>query len=181
MYSVPLLVALAAAAIPTCPAIPRVTLDAATTLSPAQLAALAPYTQFARAAYCSPSIVQYWTCGRMSLSWLSMTLPSDPSQRLAKPSPDSRFLSQVGTVTPSNTVSPSPPYIAYLFSSLSRLCWILALLQLHSRRPPGHRPHTAVALAFPCCCPFVHSLLASPISPMPTSSCKASTLPSFLA
>lgn len=32
-------------------------------MSAAQLAALAPYTQFARAAYCSPNIVQGWKCG----------------------------------------------------------------------------------------------------------------------
>ena len=39
---------------------------AVTTVTPAQLAELTPYTQFARAAYCSPSIVQGWACGRRS-------------------------------------------------------------------------------------------------------------------
>ncbi|KAL4069869.1 Alpha/Beta hydrolase protein [Scleroderma yunnanense] len=34
-----------------------------TTMSSSQLTALAPYTEFARAAYCSPSIVQGWNCG----------------------------------------------------------------------------------------------------------------------
>jgi len=34
-----------------------------TVMPAAQLAALAPYTQFARAAYCSPNIVQGWKCG----------------------------------------------------------------------------------------------------------------------
>ncbi|KAI6039317.1 Alpha/Beta hydrolase protein [Pisolithus marmoratus] len=33
-------------------------------LSPSQLASLAPYTEFARAAYCSPSIVDGWKCGQ---------------------------------------------------------------------------------------------------------------------
>jgi len=36
-----------------------------TVMSATQLAALAPYTQFARAAYCSPNIVQGWKCGGM--------------------------------------------------------------------------------------------------------------------
>ncbi|TFK48689.1 alpha/beta-hydrolase [Heliocybe sulcata] len=34
-----------------------------TTLTAAQLSSLAPYTQFARAAYCDPSIVTGWQCG----------------------------------------------------------------------------------------------------------------------
>ncbi|KAI0040867.1 alpha/beta-hydrolase [Auriscalpium vulgare] len=34
-----------------------------TTLSSAQLAAFAPFTQFARAAYCSPTKIQGWNCG----------------------------------------------------------------------------------------------------------------------
>ncbi|KAH7911717.1 Alpha/Beta hydrolase protein [Hygrophoropsis aurantiaca] len=34
-----------------------------TTMTSAQTAALAPYTEFARAAYCSPDIVQGWDCG----------------------------------------------------------------------------------------------------------------------
>ena len=38
--------------------------DGVTTLSAATLAGLAPYTQFARAAYCDSSIVQGWKCGR---------------------------------------------------------------------------------------------------------------------
>ena len=32
-------------------------------LSPAQLAAFVPFTQFARAAYCDPSIIAGWNCG----------------------------------------------------------------------------------------------------------------------
>jgi len=34
-----------------------------TNLTPAQISSFAPYTQFARAAYCNPLIVQGWQCG----------------------------------------------------------------------------------------------------------------------
>lgn len=34
------------------------------TLVPAShITALSPYTQFARAAYCNPSVIKTWTCG----------------------------------------------------------------------------------------------------------------------
>lgn len=35
-----------------------------TQLTAAQLSALAPYTEFARAAYCPSNIIQGWQCGR---------------------------------------------------------------------------------------------------------------------
>lgn len=92
------------------PLAPRVQVSSVTTVTPAQLSALAPYTQFARAAYCPPSIVQGWACGRMSLvprKQIRLT----PSQRLARLSRASRSLSPVVMATPSNSVTsiPSPP------------------------------------------------------------------------
>ncbi|KAG6377045.1 alpha beta-hydrolase [Boletus reticuloceps] len=111
-FSLPLLIALAATAAPTPP------VASVTAVSAAQLAALAPYTQFARAAYCSPSIVQDWTL-RWYVSCPAGSLPSHPShwQRLAEPFPDSRSLSPVVTVTPSNTVQTY--YVGYWPSSNS--------------------------------------------------------------
>ncbi|KAI9573644.1 Alpha/Beta hydrolase protein [Boletus coccyginus] len=52
-----LLAALGATAVPHLP-------RSVTTVTSAELSELAPYTQFARAAYCSPSIVQGWACGQ---------------------------------------------------------------------------------------------------------------------
>lgn len=46
------------------PAIRRADVSVVTQMSSKQLADLAPYTQFARAAYCSPTIVTGWQCGR---------------------------------------------------------------------------------------------------------------------
>lgn len=65
-YPLPLtlLAALGATAIPTYA--PRTQVPSVTTMTSGQLSALAPYTQFARAAYCSPDIVQGWACGRVS-------------------------------------------------------------------------------------------------------------------
>lgn len=34
-----------------------------TTLTSSQLSAFTPFTQFARAAYCDPSVITGWTCG----------------------------------------------------------------------------------------------------------------------
>lgn len=34
-----------------------------TTLTSSQLSAFAPFTEFARAAYCDPSVITGWTCG----------------------------------------------------------------------------------------------------------------------
>ncbi|KAG8214552.1 Alpha/Beta hydrolase protein [Butyriboletus roseoflavus] len=68
MYPFPfplaLLSALGAAAIPTHGPVPRAQVSSVNTMTSAQLSALAPYTEFARAAYCPPSIVQGWTCGQ---------------------------------------------------------------------------------------------------------------------
>ncbi|KAF9221636.1 alpha/beta-hydrolase [Gyrodon lividus] len=61
------LLSLGVAAIPnlTPPVVParHAHVSEVTTTTSSQLAALAPYTEFARAAYCSPSIVQGWQCG----------------------------------------------------------------------------------------------------------------------
>ncbi|KIK93724.1 hypothetical protein PAXRUDRAFT_33881 [Paxillus rubicundulus Ve08.2h10] len=48
---------------PLVPPVRRAQVTSLTTVTPSQLAAFAPYTSFARAAYCSPSIVQGWQCG----------------------------------------------------------------------------------------------------------------------
>ncbi|KAH7928461.1 alpha/beta-hydrolase [Leucogyrophana mollusca] len=56
---------LGVAAIPSLapPVLARDEVTVVTTMTSAQLADLAPYTEFARAAYCSPSIVDGWQCG----------------------------------------------------------------------------------------------------------------------
>ncbi|KAF8842167.1 alpha/beta-hydrolase [Paxillus ammoniavirescens] len=41
----------------------RAQVTSLTAVTPSQLAGFAPYTEFARAAYCPPSIVQGWQCG----------------------------------------------------------------------------------------------------------------------
>ncbi|KAG1751228.1 Alpha/Beta hydrolase protein [Suillus lakei] len=46
------------------PAMRRADVSVVTQMSSIQLADLAPYTQFARAAYCSPTIVTGWQCGQ---------------------------------------------------------------------------------------------------------------------
>lgn len=46
------------------PAISRADVSVVTQISSIQLADLAPYTEFARAAYCSPTIVTGWNCGQ---------------------------------------------------------------------------------------------------------------------
>ncbi|KAG2037817.1 Alpha/Beta hydrolase protein [Suillus americanus] len=46
------------------PAIRRADVSVVTQMSSIQLADLAPYTEFARAAYCSPTIVTGWQCGQ---------------------------------------------------------------------------------------------------------------------
>ncbi|KAH7885279.1 Alpha/Beta hydrolase protein [Phlebopus sp. FC_14] len=45
------------------PAVQRAQVVSVTPMSASQLADLAPYTEFARAAYCNPGIVQGWNCG----------------------------------------------------------------------------------------------------------------------
>jgi hypothetical protein len=46
------------------PAMRRTDVSVVTPMTSTQLASLAPYTEFARAAYCSPGIVTDWQCGR---------------------------------------------------------------------------------------------------------------------
>jgi hypothetical protein len=60
----------------------RAQVTSLTTVTPSQLAGFAPYTEFARAAYCPPSIVQGWQCGGRIffifigwVPWLLMALP----------------------------------------------------------------------------------------------------------
>ncbi|EGN98358.1 hypothetical protein SERLA73DRAFT_161166 [Serpula lacrymans var. lacrymans S7.3] len=55
--------ALAAPFIETLAHLPRAQVSTVTNMTATQLSDLAPYTEFARAAYCSPSIVQGWACG----------------------------------------------------------------------------------------------------------------------
>lgn len=43
--------------------LPRSATRRAAALNTDQISALAPFTQFARAAYCPPADVQAWTCG----------------------------------------------------------------------------------------------------------------------
>ena len=81
-FPLALLSAPGATAIPThappLPPVPSAWVSSVTVMSPAQLSALTPYTQFARAAYCSPSIVQGWACGRVFCfykTYLSHSLP----------------------------------------------------------------------------------------------------------
>ena len=50
-------------------AVPHLIRRTETPLSDSQLADLAPYTQFARAAYCSTSSLSKWSCGRTSLTF----------------------------------------------------------------------------------------------------------------
>ncbi|KIJ64648.1 hypothetical protein HYDPIDRAFT_181861 [Hydnomerulius pinastri MD-312] len=65
--SLALLGALGVAAMPSVapPVAPvrRAQVTSVTTMTSSQLSGLAPYTEFARAAYCSPSIVEGWECG----------------------------------------------------------------------------------------------------------------------
>ncbi|KAG1770893.1 Alpha/Beta hydrolase protein [Suillus placidus] len=49
---------------PARPAMRRADVSVVTQMSSIQLADLAPYTEFARAAYCSPTIVTGWQCGQ---------------------------------------------------------------------------------------------------------------------
>jgi hypothetical protein len=44
-----------------------------TPLSPSELTSLAPFTQFARAAYCPTNVLQSWSCGRGCFSPLYTT------------------------------------------------------------------------------------------------------------
>ena len=50
-------------------AVPHLIRRTETPLSASQLAGLAPYTQFARAAYCSTSSLSNWSCGRTLLAF----------------------------------------------------------------------------------------------------------------
>jgi hypothetical protein len=54
----------AAVPYPAPPPMRRADVSVVTQMSSSQLADLAPYTEFARAAYCSPTIVTGWQCGR---------------------------------------------------------------------------------------------------------------------
>lgn len=49
-------------------AVPHLVHRTETSLSASQLTYLAPYTQFARAAYCSTSGLSNWSCGRTLLT-----------------------------------------------------------------------------------------------------------------
>ncbi|KAF9241188.1 Alpha/Beta hydrolase protein [Melanogaster broomeanus] len=66
-YLLTLLSALGVVAMPgiTPPVAPerRAQVTRVTPMPQSQISALAPYTQFARAAYCSPSVIQGWRCG----------------------------------------------------------------------------------------------------------------------
>lgn len=66
---------------------PRTYVSSVTAMTSGQLSALAPYTQFARAAYCPPSIVQGWTCGRVFIVCTKIH-PSHPLQEACQAVPD---------------------------------------------------------------------------------------------
>lgn len=53
-----------------------------TTMTAAQLSALAPYTQLARAAYCPSSRISSWSCGRKERGLSLVNLDSNPYRGL---------------------------------------------------------------------------------------------------
>lgn len=75
-----------------------------TAMSSDQLSALTPYTQFARAAYCSPSVLQGWACGGMSFALRIVFHHLTPFKRPARLSQISMSPLQVVTVTLSSIV-----------------------------------------------------------------------------
>ena len=172
MLPLALLAALGAAARPTHAPLPRA-------MTSAQLSELAPYTQFARAAYCSPSIVQGWACGRMSLV-LGNPIRLTPLAEACQAVPGFQASLTGGD---GNAIQ----YCNNIFASLPALTVPLqTMLDIGPPPTPSSSLTRALTppncnLTFPSCIPFVHPFTASPTSPMPTSSCKALILPSFPA
>lgn len=77
-----------------------------TTLSASQLSGLAPYTQFARAAYCDSSKITGWQCGRRLFPHGPYIIVADIRiQRRARPTLDSSPLLLVAMEATSSCVS----------------------------------------------------------------------------
>ena len=150
------------------------------TMSYAQLSDLAPYTQFARAAYCPPAILLDWACGRMySLSLYTPALSPPPEACQAVPGFQVSLAGGDGNAVQFCNRISSPPLsdLTTPLQTMSDTGLLQTLSSSHTRAPTPH----SCSPCFPSCMPFAHPLIAFPISPTPTSSWKAAILPSFPA
>ena len=121
-----------------------------TQLSPADLGDLAPFTQFARAAYCRTSILKGWNCGGDCLVyfkiWIS-TLINYYFGLIEACAANHRFQPTVVggdgndvQICEQQASSASLSFDSQIFS----LCWFLARSGQYRRCSPGNRPYSTV-------------------------------------